>query len=240
MKIKKSNTVAELVAQNYKAADVFKKYNIDFCCGGRQSLATVCEQKKLAYSDLEEAFLDIDASVVETDDFINWELDRLIEYIVQTHHSYVRENIPQINAYAEKVARVHGENHPENIEVYKLFNLIASELMMHMNKEEHILFPFIVSLVKRKNNQVVEFNAPFNSIDAPISMMEHDHDNAGKLIKAIRELTNNYQSPTDACTTYKVLYAKLMEFESDLFKHIHLENNLLFPKAQEIERSFSN
>ncbi len=228
-------TVAEIVSDNYKSADVFKKYGIDFCCGGGVSVAEICKRKNLVYSEVEKELLAIDSQVPTSHDFNNWELDFLIDYIINTHHKYVSENIPLITQYAVKVARVHGQNHPENIEINTLFHEAANELIAHMQKEENILFPYIKSIVKAKNENMKMPSPPFGTVQNPIRMMEHEHENVGDVFKKIAELSNSFTPPDGACNTYRVLYAKLKEFETDLHQHIHLENNILFPKAIKME-----
>ena len=229
-------TVAEIVSGNYKSADVFKKYGIDFCCGGGVSVAEICKKKNLDFQEVEKELLAIDSQIPMSHDFNNWELDFLADYIVNTHHKYVSENIPLIIQYSDKVARVHGQNHPENIEINTLFYEVANELLAHMQKEERVLFPYIRAMAKAKKENTALPSPHFGTVQNPVRMMEHEHENAGNIFKKIAALSNNYTPPNGACNTYRVLYAKLKEFENDLHQHIHLENNILFPKAIEMER----
>jgi len=231
----KSKTVAELVADNYKAADVFKKHGIDFCCGGGVSVAEICKRKKLDYSTIESELLALDSQVPKSHDFNNWELDFLVDYIIQTHHGYVKESIPLLFQYAKKVARVHGHHYTETIEINDLFQSAAEELTAHMQKEEGILFPFIKRMVAAHKEGLAMPNPPFGKVQNPIRMMEMEHENVGDVFKKIAEWSNHYQPPEGACNTFRVLYAKLKEFEEDLHQHIHLENNILFPKAIGLE-----
>lgn len=235
MELTASKTVAELVADNYRAADVFKKHGIDFCCGGGVTVVEICRRKNLDYDQIQDELLALDSQVSKSHDFKNWELDFLADYIVQTHHSYVKESIPLITQYAEKVAKVHGGHNPENIEIRDLFRAVAEELTMHMHKEEYILFPFIKKMAEAKREGMPMPRPPFGTVQNPIRMMEHEHENAGDILKKIAELSNGYQPPLHACNTYRVLYAKLQEFENDLHQHVHLENNILFPKAIQME-----
>ena len=240
MEVLQDFTVAKIVAKNYKAADVFKKYEIDFCCGGNVSLAEACEKKKINFYDIQNELQNIDNQSDSNFDFDRWELDFLIDFIINQHHSYVVENIPLIIQYSDKVAKVHGENHPETIEINKLFHEVAKELADHMQKEEKILFPFIKQMVKAKKESIPMPPAVFGTVKNPIRMMETEHETAGDIFKQIAKLSNNYQPPLGACTTFRVLYAKLKEFEADLHKHVHLENNILFPKASEMESRMIN
>ncbi|MDA0195625.1 MAG: iron-sulfur cluster repair di-iron protein [Bacteroidetes bacterium] len=226
-----NRTVAEIVAEDYKTADVFKKYGIDFCCGGHTSVSEVCDKKKINLSDLERELSRISLMATASNNFNGWELDFLIDYIITVHHSYVTENIPRIKGYADKVAKVHGHHYKEVVEIKTLFDNVAEELMQHMHKEENILFPFIKELVIAHDEKKSLRNIPFGTIHNPIRMMELEHENAGATFKMIVRISNDYTPPPEGCNTYNVLYSKLREFEEDLHKHIHLENNILFPKA---------
>ncbi|MCP4460343.1 MAG: iron-sulfur cluster repair di-iron protein [Cytophagales bacterium] len=233
-------TVGELVAEDYRKADIFKKYGIDFCCGGNRSLKETCEKEGISVDAVSQELAAIDDIIDRpSQNYNNWELDFLVDYIVNTHHIYVHEAIPVLEAYSTKVARVHGSNHPEVIEIANLFQAISEELQMHMHKEEVMLFPAIKKMVKDKNNNQPISSSPFGSISNPINMMEQEHESAGGNLKAISELSNEFTPPEEACATYQVLFAKLQEFENDLHQHIHLENNILFPKAIKLEAEFS-
>ncbi len=235
MEALQEKTVAEIVASNFKAADVFKKYGIDFCCGGHVGLSEICRKKEINFSEIEDDLQKVVNQKKDTPDFDRWNLDFLVDYIINQHHTYVDENIPIILQYADKVASVHGENHKETVEINKLFHEVANELKAHMKKEEQILFPYIKQLVKAKKEGIPMPDVPFGTVNNPIRMMEEEHEIAGDIFKRIAQLSNNYTPPEEACNTYKVLYAKLEDFETDLHKHIHLENNILFPKAIALE-----
>ncbi len=235
MEIKESKTIGEFVADNYKAAGVFKKHGIDFCCGGNVSIREICDKNNLDYSKIESELLELDNQIPKSHDFNKWELDFLIDYIIQTHHSYVLESIPELFQYAGKVATVHGHHYAETIEINELFRSVAEELTGHLQKEERILFPFIKMMAKAQKEGSPIPGSPFGTVQNPIRMMEMEHENAGDIFKKIAELSNNYSPPEGACNTFKVLYAKLKEFEEDLHQHIHLENNILFPKAIRME-----
>ncbi|CAL2101044.1 Nitric oxide-dependent regulator DnrN or NorA [Tenacibaculum sp. 190130A14a] len=229
-------TVAEYVTENIKTAHIFKKYGIDFCCGGNVSLTKACAQKNVDINDIEKELSEIGVVKDLIEDYDKWELDFLIIYIENVHHTYVRENLPLISQYANKVAKVHETRHPEVVEINNLFHEIANELIIHLEKEEQVLFPFIRQLFEAKKQGTLVKIPPFNTVNNPIRMMEYEHENAGDILKQIASLTNNYTPPTGACNTHKALYAKLEEFEQDLHKHIHLENNILHRKAISLEK----
>lgn len=225
-------SIADIVTEDFTKAGVFKKHGIDFCCGGKKSLKDVCEQKELNPNELINELNAVSSSSNETlEQYNKWSLDHLINHIVDTHHRYVLEQIPIIRAFTKKVAKVHGEAHPETKTIAILFEQIAQELEHHMQKEEQILFPYIKSLALGKNVE----SMPFGSVQNPIHMMEQEHEGAGLLMEKISELSATYTPPTYACNTYKAAYHLLGEFEKDLHVHIHLENNILFPKAVRLE-----
>lgn len=234
----KDKTVADYVTENIKTAHIFKKYGIDFCCGGGISLEKACEKKNVDLQAIERELLSID-TIDYMHDYDKWSLDFLIDYILNIHHRYVNESLPIISQYANKVAKVHGHHYSEVVEVNQLFHEVANELLAHMQKEEGILFPYIKQLVESQKEGVLKSKASFGTVNNPIRMMEYEHENAGDIFKEIARLTNNYTPPKEACNTFRALYAKLEEFEQDLHKHIHLENNILHPKAILIEEELT-
>lgn len=238
-----TKTVAEIVADNFRTAEVFKKYNVDFCCGGKKAVAVVCNEKGIDFAKLSAALEECNVESKSSNlDYNEWTLTFLTNYIVQVHHAYVNRNMPLITEFAEKVASVHGAHNPETVKIYELWKQVCEELTSHMRKEELMLFPFIQQLefsqadAREDNSESNSWMAPpFGSVKNPVRMMEHEHDVTGNLMKEIAALSGNYVAPEYACNTYKVLYAKLQEFENDLHVHIHLENNILFPKAIALE-----
>jgi regulator of cell morphogenesis and NO signaling len=234
-----NKTVAEVVSENIKTAHVFKKYGIDFCCGGGITIDKACEKKNLDYSQLKEELLKVD-DAPKAYNYNSWKLDFLIDHILNVHHTYVEESIPLILQYSNRVAEVHGHHYTEVLKINSLFNAVADELASHMNKEENILFPYIKSLLQLELSEEPLSPPPFGSINNPIAMMESEHESAGDIFKEIAKLTNNYTPPEDACNTFRALYAKLDEFEQDLHQHIHLENNILHPKAKLLEQNLIN
>ncbi|MCO4293941.1 iron-sulfur cluster repair di-iron protein [Solitalea sp. MAHUQ-68] len=229
------STVGELVAKDFRKAEVFKKFGIDFCCGGKKSVKQVCSEKGVNYDELQTALNATESIGTKAENYDQWSVEFLVDYIVNKHHTYVKDSLPVMLEFAQKVARVHGANHPENIEIAENVHALAAELNMHLMKEERVLFPYIQQLGKLKRENKQAGTPTFGTVKNPVNMMEMEHDSAGELMQAISKLSNNYTPPADACTTYRVLYAKLKEFEDDLHNHIHLENNILFPKAIELE-----
>lgn len=235
----KETTIGELVAKDYRKAQVFKKFGIDFCCGGKKTLSEVCNKKGIDIHRVEDELKNVDQQSQRTgDNYQNWELDFTCDYIINTHHNYVRESIPFLSEISQKVARVHGEHHPELVKVAEVFAGIAADLSMHLMKEENILFPYIKEMVLAKKTGMPLPQAQFGQVANPITVMEQEHEGAGEDLSEIRELTNNYDVPADACTSYRILFKKLEEFEDDLHQHVHMENNILFPKAIELEKQF--
>lgn len=233
-------TLGQIAAKDLRKAQIFKKYGLDFCCGGKKTVKEACKEKGLDVTKIEQELQQADKMPASRPlPYNDWSLDFLSDYIVNTHHSYVQKNLPDIRAYAEKVMKVHGNRHPELLPIYQLVEEVNAELTAHMVKEEKVLFPFIKELVAASNSAQPLHAAHFGSVQNPINMMEMEHEMVGKNLAQIRELTNNYSLPEDACASYSLLYRMLDEFEEDLHLHVHLENNILFPKALEIEKKLN-
>jgi regulator of cell morphogenesis and NO signaling len=230
-------TLSQIVVNNYKTAAIFEKYNLDFCCRGNKLLQAACEEKgvekEAVIAELNDLFSKRDES---NGRYNEWNPDFLVEYIVNNHHSYVRKITPTLLGHTQKIASVHGERHPETIGVARIFNAVSKDLKHHMMKEEEILFPYIRYMAKALTGTAKPERPYFSTVENPIKMMEAEHEAAGDELYEIRSLTNNYTPPADACNTYRVCYQELREFEEDLHKHVHLENNILFPKAIVLER----
>ena len=232
-----NTTVREVVARDFRAASVFEKHSIDFCCHGNISLEEACSKSGATLKEIQNELAILSFSITnEGETYNTWDLDFLAEYIVRTHHRYVKESIPNISAHLEKVVKKHGEHHPEVIRINEFFREVAEELVRHMSKEELVLFPYIKTMVNSSKNNNPLARPHFGSITNPIRMMEAEHENAGKKLEAIYTLTNGFTIPADACATFEVTYKELNQFEADLHKHIHLENNILFPKAIVLEQ----
>ncbi len=228
MKNLQEQSIGQIVAEDYRAAHIFSEFNIDFCCGGDITLEEACEKEDINKDALNSALKDLAAKEGTEDNYNNWALDFLMDYIVNIYHNKTRESLPEITSYAETVASVHGDNHKELFEIYREFTKVACEMNSHMEQEEEKIFPFIKSLLKNPDDMTdVDRANPAKMID----MMEHEHDETGESMKKIRKLSDDYTLPYDACATYRVYYRKLEAFEKDLYKHVHLENNILFPKA---------
>ena len=237
MAITSNQIIGELVAKDYRTATVFKERNIDFCCNGDRTIAEACALKKIDKNEVLEALEEVHAGKdAPTEHLKDLAPDELVDYIVNTHHTYVEKKLPELKAYLKKVAAVHGEHNPEVIKIHELFEASAGELAMHMKKEEMILFPFIKQMMKAKASGESLIQPHFGTAENPINMMKHEHATEGDRFREMAELSDNYTPPTHACNTYRVSYAMLQEFENDLHKHIHLENNILFPKTLELEK----
>lgn len=233
----KPTTIGELVAADYRKAAVFSKYGLDFCCGGKKSLKEACEAKGVDEKVVAFELSEVENQVTNTQhDFNAWELDFLADYIVNVHHKYVKDNVSMLYQYSDKVANRHGETHPEVIKIAQLYEKVAKEFETHMMKEENILFPLIKRLVAAKKENNSATISSLGDLAGPINVMENDHELVGGYMEEINQLSNTYTPPVDACSSYQVLYSKLDEFEKDLHQHVHLENNILFPKAIQLAK----
>lgn len=239
MQIQKETKIGEIVAHNFHAARVFEEHGLDFCCGGKKSIETACKEKGI---DTEKLLAELDlleVSGYSSAHFDKWEVDFLTDYIINNHHSYVNNSVSTIEHRLQKVVNAHGESHPELGAIEGVFNELKNELFEHMAKEERMLFPYIKKMHFAFKNSIEMPAAPFGSVKNPIKVMESEHDNAAGLLTKITKLTDSYTPPEDACTTYRVLYKELKEFEEDLKLHIHLENNVLFPKIKVLEEKLT-
>lgn len=235
MTLFKEQTIGEVVAKDFRTAPVFEKYGLDFCCGGNQSIESACNDAGVNIDSLLAALKQIEGENKSNIDYNAWPIDLLADYIEKTHHRYVSQQIPLLKAYLEKISNVHGSRHPELLEIKALFDECAIELTSHMKKEEMVLFPFVRKMVSAKQSADANLSVPFGTVQNPISMMMHEHDAEGERFRKIAQLSNQYALPADGCNTYKVAMDSLKAFENDLHVHIHLENNILFPKAIVLE-----
>jgi regulator of cell morphogenesis and NO signaling len=222
-------TVARAAVSFPGALSVFTKYNIDYCCGGHRSIEDACirvglDPEKIKAEILQASGDDAGPNVRPE----NWSSTLLVDYIIQNHHAFVRKAIPEIQAFLEKVCDAHGKDCPELLNIREDFLDLSEELISHMEKEELLLFPAIKRLESQKN----EDYPLTSSIQGPIHVMEHEHVIAGDLVKRIRSFSNNYTPPDFACPTFRITFKKLQEFDNDLMRHIHLENNVLFERVK--------
>lgn len=230
-----NKTIGAFVAEDYRTAKVFEQYGIDFCCGGQVTLAATCQGKKL---DLDKILLEIVAAqrepIERSENYAAWTLPFLVDHIVNTHHVYLKENDEQIVDYARKIADVHGAHHPEVIEISVIFAKIATDMAAHLKHEEEVFFPAI----KRADAAVSSGNNPDTLdrvlIKTSLEKLHREHEEIGDAIHQIRHLAKEYAIPEGVCNTFVVTYRKLKEFEDDLHKHVHLENNILFAKAAQL------
>ncbi len=230
-------TLGELAAKDLRKAAVFKKYGLDFSCGGKQTVQEACAEKGMDLTKIEQELQQIDKTpTARPMPYDEWDLDFLSDYIVNVHHRYVRKNLPDLTAYAQKVMEVHSPQHPELIKVNNLIKVIGKELLAHMEKEEQRLFPLLKSMINKSKETSDPKTLTSLEFQNFITQHEAEHLSVGKEMADIRILTNNYTLPEDACASYTLLYRMLDEFEQDLDLHIHLENNILFPKAIELEK----
>ena len=230
-------TVAEWVTRHPRTSRVFETLQIDYCCGGRHSLDDACHSKKLDPDDVMRQLME---TVAEVDPFrIDWQyftLTELCHHIERTHHVYLRRELPRLSEMIAKVEAAHGCRYPALRQVQQIFMLLRAELEPHLLKEEGILFPAIRQLERSEASPGFAFGTVAN----PIRAMVHEHDEAGQAIAQIRHITGNFAVPSDACTTYRALLDGLRELEQDLHQHVHKENNILFPRAIELEKMRSN
>ena len=232
-----TETLGEIVAKDLRKAEVFKKYDLDFCCGGKKTVKEACAEKGLDVTKIEQELQNADKNVSTARPlpYNDWNLDFLSDYIVNTHHSYVKKTLPDIRSYAEKVAKVHGAHHPELLEINKLAQEVCDEMSEHMVKEETVLFPYVKHIVNTKGKGYVKFDS-LDNVKEPIDIAVTEHELVGGNMDKIKELSNNFKVPEDGCASYAYLFKTLNEFEDDLHIHIHLENNILFPKALKLEK----
>lgn len=243
MNISKEDMISSIVAEDYRTAAIFEQAGIDFCCNGNRSIEKACADQDIKADELitrlQEVVTDSPGNRDVVNDYKSWPLDLLADFIEKEHHRYVTAQIPVIQSLLEKIVRVHGDRHPELAEIKAHFDTCANELTDHMKKEELILFPFIRKMVMAKHEGAEDLAAPFGTVRNPIKMMMQEHDTEGERFRRIKVLSNQYTVPEDGCNTYKAAYITLKLFEDDLHQHIHLENNILFPKSIELEQSFA-
>ncbi|MEG1585666.1 MAG: iron-sulfur cluster repair di-iron protein [Bacteroidales bacterium] len=235
MKYLYDRSLAEIVSADYRASRVFQKYGIDFCCGGKQSFLEACNGLKIDPQVIEK---EIENALVNNEeiDFSALSPTELIQFILKEHHEYVRSESMYLQELSEKVKQAHVVAHPELAEIASVVKEIMVDMDLHQMKEERILFPFIEALEVAISQGGELPKSCFGSVQNPIRNMEHDHDQVGQYLFRLKDLTQNYSLPQDACESYKALYKRLEAFQNNTFRHVHLENNILFVKAINLQK----
>ena len=239
--INSETTVREIALQVPQSTRLFEKLKLDYCCGGEKPLAEACASAGVDVDNVMEMLAGVAQSDSQNEDtlvFQNASLPELITHILDTHHVFTKSEMVRLQLLGDKVLSAHGGNHPELIHLDELLSRLCDDLKPHMFKEEQVLFPYIAGMAEAADQKRAVPFAPFGTVKNPIRMMMMEHDTAGQILRELRVLTSDYKVPSDACISYQTLYQALENFEKDLHQHIHLENNILFPKALELESSF--
>ena len=231
------SSVGEWVAEYPQSARIFEERQIDYCCGGGKPLVEACQLRGIDVSEVSEQLQHAIAAPEDSEPVLtDVPLTELCEHIEATHHAYLKDELPRLTQLVEKVARVHGDRHPELLKLRDAYAALRAELEPHLLKEERILFPAIRAL--ERQTPTPQF--PFGSVSNPVRMMEHEHDNAGEVLRQIRQLTNDFEIHDDVCNTWRVMLESLRSLEADMHQHIHKENNILFPRAEQLHSSRSS
>ena len=230
-------TVREVAMELPQSTRLFEKLKIDYCCSGHRPLVEACASAGVDVDDV----MSMLGEVTQSDalDFQNAPLPELITHILDTHHVFTKSEMERLQLLIDKVIGAHGANHPELLRVGELWQRLCADLKPHMFKEEQILFPYMIAMAQAAEHQGAVPFAPFGTVNNPIRMMMREHDTAGEIVRELRALTSDYKVPADACISYQTLYQALENFERDLHQHIHLENNILFPKAVDMESTLN-
>lgn len=226
-----NNKIGDIVTRFPRAMETFKKYKIDFCCGGDRALELAVKENNLdgnkVVEELNEEYKTYVTEAIKDRDWTIEPYDQFIDYVVNKHHGYLNETLPKLSELTTKILRVHGAHHAELKDVHKLLHSLKMELEQHLIKEEELVFPLVVEYQKTKELDTLK------KAVQEIQALEDEHEGAGSILKELREITNNYELPEDACTSYGLTYKLLSDVEDDTFRHIHLENNILFPRLEE-------
>lgn len=240
MALATTKTVRELALGNPGATRIFEEFGIDYCCGGSQPLDQACGTAQVGIDEVLDALEMAEDAAQLAQPVRDWNhepLSELIAHIQKTHHKYTREETARLKTLLEKVCSVHGKNHPELFQIRAVFAGLSQELMTHLMKEEMVLFPYIERMEEAVIQNEPALPAPFGTVQNPVFMMQHEHDSAGAALRSIRKASGEFAPPADACVSYQTLYKALADFEADLHQHIHLENNILFPRAIAMEQA---
>jgi len=231
----KGSIIGDIVSSNYKAASIFYKYGIDFCCGGSRTLHSACNSLGIPVeSVIDELSQYLNDQDLKSTELLEMSVASLIQYILEKHHSYIRRIIPEITQYASKVSRAHGKNHPEMCVVQSKFEQLSTELDSHLKKEENSVFPALISYENSINEKQIPDKLLIEEISKFMNQLDTEHIIAGGLMKEIHDLSNNFVPPSDGCNTFRILLQNLDQFEKDLHTHVHLENNVLFKKMEKL------
>jgi len=239
MSVATEKTVRDLALESPSATRVLEKLGIDYCCGGDQTLEQACRTVDLPVAQVLDSLAEAERASQSAGSGRDWQhepLADLIAHINSTHHKFVREETARLGPLFEKVCSVHGKNHPELLEMQDTFEALAQELTIHMMKEEMILFPYVVRMEEMVIQKEPVLPPPFGTVKNPVAMMEREHDSAGEALRTLRRASRGYVPPAHACVSYQTLCRALADFEADLHQHIHLENNILFPRTIEMEK----
>jgi len=240
MTLMTAKTVREIAVENPAATRIFERFGIDYCCGGNQALEEACQRANVPLEEIIDSLEMEEETARAAQPVHDWQtepLSELITHIKNTHHKYTREETIRLTALLKKVCSVHGKNHPELFQIQSTFVDLAQELATHLMKEEMVLFPYVVRMEEAVIQNEPLLPAPFGTVENPVAMMEHEHDSAGSALRSVRKASGDFTPPADACVSYQTLYQALAAFEADLHQHIHLENNILFPRAIAMERT---
>ncbi len=230
-------TVSEIAVERPASLRVFEQLGIDYCCGGKKPLAEICEKKGLSVDDVLDRIAKAEAAynAVEGTHWKTSSLTSLCTFIVNKHHIFVRAELERLEKIVTKVVAVHGEGHPELFKIRDYFHDLQTDMTQHMFKEENVLFPYVEKMERASIEKTEMPPACFDSVQRPITAMMNEHDVAGSLMAQVRTITHGYQLPEGACVTYRAMYEGFDDFERDLHQHVHLENNILFPRALKLE-----
>ncbi len=231
-------TVRDIALEQPASIRVFERFGIDYCCGGRKPLTEACQERSVEPRAVLEAIEEAVAATGEqAKDWTQVKLEAICNHIKDTHHAYIRAELPRLEMLADKVVSRHGDSHPELEQIQQLIASVGQELLQHLNKEEIVLFPYITNLERNLANCGPRPLGCFGAVRNPIHVMMAEHDAAGEAMARMHSLSNEFTPPESACPTYRGFYQALEEFEKDLHEHVHLENNILFPRAIELDES---
>lgn len=233
-----NRNVSDIVREDYRTADVFKQYGINYCCGGKVMLKDICDQRSIEYSEIDNALqkATINLYLSNNLDFEGWNVEFLVDYIINVHHNYLNKMLPQLESNLLSFVEGHKSKNPELVDILAAFREISSLLVSHNRHEEEIIFPYIKQIANTYRRKETYGNLFVRTLRKPLSTIELEHKKIGSLLQELSNITRYYNFPEDACTNHQVIFRKLKEFDNDMSQHKYLENDILFPKAIEIEK----